>query len=313
MFTYKLIQHLFTAGGQSNANKDKNYHSHRIKPSDLPIPVSIPSDSSDHLHSSHSSQSARSDSGSHTPPLSQNLRERTKSNPPAKDRSLSGSPALPPHRLRASSIDRGYKHRGNGGSLPAALRPTSNFILFSSYVIAVGVLLTLCDHFFHVRFEVLKYNDVSPESSYFPEHPTLEVLKGFLGIGVFCVLSGTLFFGNSKSTMIRATLSLIVFVVEYYFSGAFKEYPLTLHNAFLAVWVLQLLSFSSLRLMVPYCVLLGILGPVVEGYYTTTGFFSYQVPDVVYHVPIWLSSLYMNGGVAVAASLCWVNNFKYHV
>jgi hypothetical protein len=189
----------------------------------------------------------------------------------------------------------------------------SNFLMFGSYVMIVGILLTLCDYYCHVRFGVLKYTEIFPESSYFPEHPTVEVLKGFLGIGVFFVFGGTVFFGDKKSSIDRVLLSLVIFLVEYYCSGYFKESPMILHNTFMAIWVVQLMSYSSLKTMVPYCVLLAILGPLGEGYYTTTGFFHYTVPDLVYNTPIWLSSLYLNGGILAASSLCWVNNFKYHV
>jgi len=299
MFTYKLIEHLVSGGGK-NVKKHRHHiqhahahnHTQKTKGSDL-SPEVIPS-------SDDSSTDSRV------------LHSRLRSSSTPDRAGATGSPS-PPHRARASSFDRVHRHHQQKGALPLALRPTANFLLFGSYVMTVGILLTLCDYFCHVRFGVLKYAEVFPESSYFPDHPTLEVLKGFLGIGVFFVMSGNMFFGGSRSSPGRAVLSLAVFVAEYYCSGLFKDSPMMLHNSFLTVWVLQLLSYSTLKTIVPFCVLLGIIGPVVEGFYSTTGFFVYAVPDLVYHTPIWLCSLYMNGGIVAASSLCWINNFKYNV
>lgn len=51
-----------------------------------------------------------------------------------------------------------------------------------------------------------------------------------------------------------------------------------------------------------FSILLGVLGPVVEGYYSgVVGFFSYSDVDA-YYVPCWLCGLYLNGALAVAAT-----------
>ena len=81
---------------------------------------------------------------------------------------------------------------------------------------------------------------------------------------------------------------------------------MTLFNLFLISWGLQLLNFNNnneLKKLLQYSMFLGILGPIVEGYYSgVIGFFTYSDIDA-YYVPLWLCGLYLNGGITVAVTM----------
>ena len=66
-------------------------------------------------------------------------------------------------------------------------------------------------------------------------------------------------------------------------------------------------SFS----LVSYSVLLSVLGPIFEGYYSSKGLFSYAPHAThVYFVPAWLGGLYMHGALAVATTVSTVEGWR---
>ena len=137
-----------------------------------------------------------------------------------------------------------------------------------------------------------------------PGHPTAQVFGGFLLIGAVCTVTGARLFARSPSPgPLRAAMSIVVFVLAYAASGRFSDAPMALSAAFLGTWALHLYAYrDAVHTRVAFCAALGVGGPLLEGWYTTTGFFAYTAPQA-YYVPMWLSGLYLHGGLAVAASV----------
>ncbi|MSQ03644.1 MAG: DUF2878 family protein [Myxococcales bacterium] len=189
-------------------------------------------------------------------------------------------------------------------------RGMSGFVLYPLYIVALAALLTLCDGLSHVRFNVLYYTH--PERwSLLAGQPTGEVFIGFLRIAAFCTAAGwTLFRHYPARPIAHALASSLTFVAMYFASGIFKEYPMSLHVAFIVTWAAHLLTFEHDRMrLVLFSVLLGVLGPSFEGYFVELGFFAYNGPHA-YHVPVWLGDLYFHGGLAVAATISTVENWR---
>jgi hypothetical protein len=97
-----------------------------------------------------------------------------------------------------------------------------------------------------------------------------------------------------------------VFVIFYYLSGILVQCPMIVNNIFLMGWALNLSVFNcsvhDVKIIVLFCIALGILGPLIEGTYANSGFFAYRDPHV-YFVPVWLCGLYLQGGLAVASGI----------
>lgn len=179
----------------------------------------------------------------------------------------------------------------------------SGWIVFPLYVLLLATTLTLCDYFSHVRLGVLFY--MHPEhTAFFPGQPTGDVFFGFLQLAVGCLALGWACFRDEVSPGLpRALFSIVLFVALYFASGLFKDAPMTLYVAFMATWALQLFLFGdAVRRRVLFSVALGVIGPVWEGYGSSHGFFTYH-DQAVYFVPAWLSPMYLNGALAVAASI----------
>ena len=217
--------------------------------------------------------------------------------------------------MRQGVIDK--KERKN---LKQRYQGVSGFFLYPICVLILAVLLTFCDYYCHTRMDVLYYHKPDHNYSMFPRHPTYDVFVGFFGISIFCVVSGLCFFHDIRTIYLDHTLlSVLLFVLQYYFSGLFQEYPMCLHNLFLLTWGLHLYSaFGGSEVgsgvtcakVAVYSIMLGMLGPVVEGFYSSEiKFFAYN-GVVVYHVPVWLCGLYMNGGIAVATTIGWLERCR---
>lgn len=187
----------------------------------------------------------------------------------------------------------------------------TGWILFPLYVLAVACLLTLCDYFFHVRTGVLYYTQ--PEHlSLFPGQPTGDVFAGFVPLGVACLATGWAFFRHLPTPGVPgALLSTFLFVATYGASGLFQDWPMSLYVAFMLLWLLQLsfLFRHDLRKLLALSVVLGLAGPVWEGYTSASGFFAYYDQDA-YHVPLWLGGMYFNGALAVAATMAAVESWR---
>jgi hypothetical protein len=174
--------------------------------------------------------------------------------------------------------------------------------LYGALTLAIATLLTVCDALAHVRFHALHYT--RPEHlQVFAGQPTGDVFVGFLRIAAFCSIAGWLFARRAAAVSApKALAHVVAFVAVYFASGAFGAHPMSLHVAFLVLWSAQLATFNAGHLqLVLLSVLLGAAGPSFEGLFVELDFFAYEAPHA-YHVPLWLSPLYMNGALAVAAS-----------
>lgn len=183
--------------------------------------------------------------------------------------------------------------------------------LFLFHSLFISIVLTLCDFYCHTKFGVLFYHSVDKSLSFFPDHPTYDILLNFFGIGLYCTFTGYFIFNKMKPiSNIQTFISFVVFISFYYLSGLLKDHPMTLHNLFLIVWVLQLVGFKrETNKLLQYSIFLGVLGPVVEGYYSgVIGFFSYTDVDA-YYVPLWLCGLYLNGALVIAATTSKIGDY----
>ena len=189
-------------------------------------------------------------------------------------------------------------------------RRVSGLFLWPAYVVLLAALLTFCDAFFHVHFNVLHYA-IRGRWELVVGQPTWEVFVGFFRIGLFCTAAGWAMFRNYPApTMSRGLLSTAIFAAVYFASGVFAAHPMILFNVFLLTWALQLMTFThDLGRLVLFSALLGVLGPLFEGMVSSTGVFAYNEPHV-YYVPVWLSGLYLHGGLAVAATISRVEHWR---
>jgi hypothetical protein len=186
----------------------------------------------------------------------------------------------------------------------------SGWILFPTYILLLAALLTICDYISHVRLNVLWYTNPM-HLQWFPNQPTGDVFMGFLRIAAVCTALGWLGFRSFPAPAVnRALLSAVVFVACYYASGVFNDYPMSLYAGFMVLWVIQLISLKQqLAKLIIFSVLLGVSGPVLEGWSSSNGFFAYYDQDA-YHVPLWLSALYFNGALAVVATLATMESWR---
>ena len=185
----------------------------------------------------------------------------------------------------------------------------SGWILFPAYIVLLAALLTLCDYVSHVRLNVLWYANPT-HLQWFPNQPTGDVFIGFLRMALVCTTLGWLAFRSFPAPgVLRALLSAVVFVACYYASGVYKDYPMALYAGFMVIWVIQMISLKQqLYKLIVFSVLLGLCGPVWEGWASSNGFFAYYDQDA-YFVPLWLSALYFNGALAVAATLATIESW----
>jgi hypothetical protein len=190
-----------------------------------------------------------------------------------------------------------------------------SFLYFFGHCLFIAILLTLCDYYCHTYFNVLYYH--SPQDglfSLFPNHPTSIIFMNFFGIGIYCTVTGWFIFRQMKPLPNEQTIfTLLVFVLFYYLSGYLQSNPMFLNNLFLIVWGLQLVNMNrdkDMNKLVLFSILLGVLGPVVEGYYSgVVGFFAYNDVDA-YYVPCWLCGLYLNGALAIAATTSKLESWR---
>jgi len=194
-----------------------------------------------------------------------------------------------------------------GGEIDVASQdraPRSSALLLvdAVFALSLAVLLTLCDGLAHVAFGVLSYTEPTA-MSLLPRQPTLQVFAGFLLLSILLTAALRLLFGSYPSVGLATALLLIAsFVLSYFASGLLGNWPGVLFVGFLVLWAAQLRWFRQrLPLVVGFCVVLALLGPVVEGVYSATGFFGYA-DSTVFGVPVWLGTLYLNGGLAAIAT-----------
>lgn len=169
--------------------------------------------------------------------------------------------------------------------------------------LAVGLaaVLTICDALAHVGPGVLSYAEPQ-RFSVLPGQPTLQVFVGFLLFSLLLFAALRLWFSEYPAMGATRTAMLpALFVMCYFASGLLRDLPGLLFSGFLVLWALLLGWFDQrLRAVVGFCVGLAVVGPVVEGSYSASGFFAYSDASV-FGAPVWLGGLYMVGGLAAIA------------
>lgn len=177
------------------------------------------------------------------------------------------------------------------------------WLALAVYALAIAVLLTLCDWSAHVLTDTLVYSDPGA-GSWLAGQPTVRVFGGFLALAVPLTVVAWWGFRNYPAPRLAVTAWLMIaFVATYLLSGWVGQYPMVLIAAFMLLWVVQLRWFTqALYSVVVFAVMLAVVGPIAEGIYSASGFFGYSDP-AVFGVPAWLGALYLNGALAVVASM----------
>lgn len=176
-------------------------------------------------------------------------------------------------------------------------------LLLIGFTLGLAVLLTACDAFCHVVPGVLWYT--RPDVGSLVEgQPTLPVFIGFVRIAAVCTgLGWWVCRRRSPEPLVKGVASTAVFVAAYAASGFGHAWPMALASAYWLSWVLHLWWYPRDPWpTVALCVVLGVAGPLGEGYVSQTGFFAYHQAHA-YHVPVWLGGLYLHGGLAIVGTL----------
>ena len=181
--------------------------------------------------------------------------------------------------------------------------PPSPWLPLGAYALAIAVLLTLCDWAGHVVWDTLIYTEPDV-GSLLPGQPTWRVFAGFVALAVPLTLVAWWGFRAFPPLPWRITgLLLITFIGAYLLSGAVDAYPMVLVAGLMLMWAGQLSWFSANTYpVVVFSVVLAVVGPIAEGLYSSSGFFAYT-DAAVFGVPAWLGPLYLNGALAVVASM----------
>lgn len=178
-----------------------------------------------------------------------------------------------------------------------------------AYAMVVAILLTLCDWAGHVLWGTLVYTEPDV-ASLLPGQPTVRVFGGFVALAIPLTLVAWWAFGRYQVPPLRVTVLLLTtFVASYLFSGPLDSVPMVLVAVLMLVWAAQLGWFTAnLYPVVLFSVVLAVVGPIAEGLYSASGFFSYP-DDAVFGVPAWLGPLYLNGALAVVATMATVGQW----
>jgi hypothetical protein len=189
-------------------------------------------------------------------------------------------------------------------------RARSGWILYPAFMLLVATLLTLCDALAHVRLQVLAYAEPAA-GSLLPGQPTAAVFLGFLRLALACTGVAWLLFRRFAAPRLgQAVSATLVFVACYALSAVLQDHPMGLSAGALALWALRLPGPDAcLRRYVLFSVLIGVAGPLVEGWSSSQGFFHYLRPDA-YFVPVWLGGLYFNGALAIFASITTIEAWR---
>lgn len=197
-------------------------------------------------------------------------------------------------------------------SNPRASSSLPGLALIPGYLILLAAMMTVGDYVCHVNNQVLEYANPGAYSL-FPGQPTGQVfLNFFIFIAVASVSVGWFAFRKTPEPprLIPVLTSSAVFFSLYYLSGYLKSSPMTVFSICMIVWAIQVHIFQSrLPGIIWYSVVIGIWGPMWEGWFSENGFFIYYDQDA-YFVPVWLSALYFNGAIAIAAAVALLEKWR---
>lgn len=160
--------------------------------------------------------------------------------------------------------------------------------------LGVGLLLTLCDRFFHVSFGVLAYRDPLFTGQ------AWWVFPGFVFAAASMYLSARQLFvrHTHSATPGQAGISLACFVAAYAASGLFLAWPHGLLIGFVATWLLRVAFSRDRAVTFVFGLILAVMGCLIEGLLMLSGDVAYSAPEI-FHVPWWLGGLYLHGAFVV--------------
>lgn len=84
------------------------------------------------------------------------------------------------------------------------------------------------------------------------------------------------------------------FLGAYLASAVFRRSPRALAGVLVALWFGRMARSPDRARVVPYSLLLALVGTAYESVWSSTGSFTYTQPDVA-GVPLWLPALYLHG------------------
>jgi hypothetical protein len=161
-------------------------------------------------------------------------------------------------------------------------------------IIAAAAWFTICDHFFHVKNNILIYH-------WMPLYDNQSVWA----FPIFLCVTTTFFFVTRQfSSSWKVTPSLPVIIANvafltlgYLASGiAGISHPMTFFWIVLALWGVRILLVREHRATaIKACLMLGIIGPAWEGATSQLGYFNYHYVNI-FNVPLWLFALYLHAG-----------------
>lgn len=160
--------------------------------------------------------------------------------------------------------------------------------------LGIGLVLTLCDRFWHVGFGVLSYSDPLPTGQ------AWWVFPGFVFAAMAMYLSARDLFARHchSATPRQAAISLALFIAAYAASGLFLAWPQALLIGYLVTWLARVALSPDRLVLLVFGPLLAVIGCVVEGLLMLTGDVAYSAPEI-FHVPWWLGGLYLHGAFVV--------------
>lgn len=160
--------------------------------------------------------------------------------------------------------------------------------------LGVGLVLTLCDRFFHVSFGVLAYRAPLPTGQ------AWWVLPGFVFAAASMYLGARDLFARHchSATPRQIATSLALFVAAYAASGLFLAHPQALLVGYVATWLARVALSPDRLVLLVFGPLLAVAGVVIEGLLMLTGDVAYSAPEI-FHVPWWLGGLYLHGAFVV--------------
>lgn len=156
-------------------------------------------------------------------------------------------------------------------------------------VAAGGLGGAACDQI-HVRSAILRYRDPALLGQAWWVAPQFG-----LAVVAMVTLAGPLAEAVPPAGPAEVTGDALWFLAAYGASGAVgNSHPVALAATFVTLWALRLWRRPRPLPVAVVSVVLAAAGVLYEGSVAATGAFHYVHPDV-YHVPLWLAGLYLQG------------------
>jgi hypothetical protein len=163
--------------------------------------------------------------------------------------------------------------------------------------LAGGIGGALCDQI-HVQAGVLVY-----------AHPFMLDQAWWVapqfGVGMLVILVGVRPFARRTTGPSHALPDAGLFLAAYGATGLFHRWPAALAVGLVVAWAARLAAHRDRAVLLVFSLLLAVGGTLYEGTLARTGAFHYTRPDL-YHVPIWLPGIYLNGAALALHVGRWI-------